>query len=107
MGLDISLEEMQLCPVFESSTTHNLVPMASEAGLYQCLWHPDDNGITKASQLTPLLKEGLLLLKSNPEHFKRLNPSNGWGTYDIFVDFVQECLRACLDHPEAIIKSSI
>jgi hypothetical protein len=58
--------------------THNLVPMAKEAGLYNFLWHPEEIGISLASQLIEPLEKGIIRLKETPEKFKKLNPPNGW-----------------------------
>lgn len=64
--------------VFEYNITHNLNTMAGEAGIYKHLWQPDEIGITKAGELIEPLREGLALLKSDPERFKAFNPKNGW-----------------------------
>jgi len=55
--------------------------MAQSAGLYDCLWKPEENGIETAEDLIPLLVSGLEKLKANPEHFKKFEDSSGWGTY--------------------------
>lgn len=86
--------------------THNLGRMADEAGIYQCLWRPDENGISIARQMIEPLEAGLALLHSDPERFRQLNPSNGWGSYEGLVEFVTECLDACRDHPDAAVSVS-
>ena len=90
--------------VFSANITHNLTEMAEEAGIYKPLWRPEEVGITKASQLIPLLQAGLALLKSDPERFKWYNPSNGLGSYDDFVPWVEEYLKACEEHPDATVE---
>ena len=92
--------------VYDANITHNLNGMADEAMLYNCLWRPDEHGITKAEQLIPLLTTGLALLKSDPERFKALNPENGWGDYDGLVKFVTSYLDACERYPSAEIGIS-
>ncbi|MHC4618399.1 MAG: hypothetical protein ACYTEQ_11680 [Planctomycetota bacterium] len=92
--------------VYERNITHNLNKMADKAGIYQCLWRPDENGITKALQLIAPLTEGLLLLKSDPARFKKFNPPNGWGTYEGLVDFVEDYLKACEKYPDAEVSVS-
>ena len=37
--------------VYSANITHNLTKMADEAGIYECLWRPEEIGITKAGQL--------------------------------------------------------
>lgn len=104
MSLDVYLEVVRPCRIYSGNVTHNLGKMATEAGIYQHLWRPDELGITKAGQLIKPLQEGLALLKSDPKRFNKLNPENGWGTYDGLVKFVEEYLNACGENPEADVS---
>ena len=90
--------------VFTANITHNLVKMAEEAGIYECLWRPDELGITQAESLIKLLSEGLRKLKRDPERFLPLNPPNGWGSYDDFVPWLERYLIACITYPEAKVS---
>lgn len=92
--------------VYSANITHNLNAMADAAGIYKCLWRPEEIGITKASQLIEPLEAGLKLLESDPERFKFYNPSNGWGSYDGFVPWIQRYISACKDHPDADVSVS-
>ena len=93
--------------LYDANITHNLSRMASEAGIYNALWHPHENGYTKAGDIIPVLREGLTLLESYPERFKKFDSPNGWGRYIHFVPFVREVLRACEEYPDADIEVSI
>jgi len=106
MSLDVHLTAIRPTEVYWANITHNLAPMAKEAGIYQHLWRPDEIGITKANQLIEPLQMGLGKLMSDPEHFKRLDSPNGWGTYLHFVPFVEKYLQACIDNPDADIRIS-
>lgn len=86
--------------------THNLTGMAAEAGIYKAIWRPEEIGATRAMDITPALREGLGMMLSAPDRFKRLNPENGWGDYDGFVEFVKEVHEACVLHPSARIEVS-
>jgi hypothetical protein len=90
--------------VFSANITHNLGKMAEEAGIYECLWRPDELGITQAESLIKLLSEGLRKLKRDPERFIPLNPPNGWGSYDDFVPWLERYLIACITYPEAKVS---
>jgi hypothetical protein len=91
--------------VFESNITHNLVPMAKAAGLYDYVWHPEGMGIYKAKELIDPLREGLHNLKLDPEKYKQYNPSNGWGDYEGLVKFIESYLSTCYMYPEADIDA--
>lgn len=105
MSLDFSLEAVRPVEVFTDNITHNLVPMAQEAGVYDVLWHPNLIGVTYAKDAIPILQRGLSYLREAPERFKALNPSNGWGSYEGLVEFVQKALLACEEHPDAIVRA--
>jgi len=124
MSLDVCLiseptESKKICPecgneysrinrevLFDQNITHNLNKMAEAVGIYKCLWRPDENGYTRARQLIKPLTAGLKKLRSNPDKFKELDAENGWGTYDVFVPWIEKYLNACVKYPNAIIEVS-
>jgi hypothetical protein len=92
--------------LYWANITHNLAKMAGQAGIYKHLWRPDEIHMERAGKLIEPLQVGLATLKSDPERFKQLNPSNGWGNYDGLVRFVEEYLQACEKYPNARIEVS-
>jgi hypothetical protein len=106
MSLDVYLTAIRPTIVFDYNITHNLNTMAEEAGIYKHLWRPDEIDISRAEQLIEPLRAGLDLLESDPERFKKFNPSNGWGNYDGLIRFVEAYLHACEENPDAEIRVS-
>ena len=104
MELDTGGAEPYEAQLFSDNVTHNLAGMAEEAGIYEHLWRPDELGITVAGDLVAPLRAGLALLEAEPGRFRAKNPSNGWGDYCGFVEFVQKYLAACKAHPKATIR---
>jgi hypothetical protein len=92
--------------LYWSNITHNLGHMASEAGIYEAVWRPEELGITIARQLIEPLRAGIVLLKSDPERFKKFNPENGWGDYYGFVHWLENYLQACEANPEGSVHVS-
>lgn len=92
--------------VFGANITHNLGEMADAAGVYVACWRPEESDWTTAKQLISPLTAGLLALQSDPNKFRELNPSNGWGSYEGLVRFVSRYLDACKEYPEAEISVS-
>jgi len=92
--------------VYSANITHNLGKMAEAAGIYECLWRPEEVGITYAAQLSVPLSHGLQELCRYPERFLPLNPPNGWGDYEGLVKFVGNYLLACMKYPEATVEVS-
>jgi len=99
-------EESRETHVYHANITHNLTRMATEAGLYESLWRPDENRLTHARDLIELLRAGLRRLREAPLTFQQFNPSNGWGTYEGLCTFVVNYLAACEAHPEAEVSVS-
>lgn len=121
MSLDFHLErpgEPKPCPwcdgtgkepneeVESFNITHNLRSMASAAGIYMALWRPDECGITNGAGMIGPLTEGLARLKADPAQFAQFNASNGWGTYEQFVPWVERVLKACMENPDANVRVS-
>lgn len=92
--------------VFDANITHNLTTIAAEAGIYTCLWRPDEIGITHARQLIEPLTKGLTALRAEPARYEALNPENGWGSYEAFVPWIERYLDACARYPEAQVRVS-
>ena len=92
--------------VFSANITHNLGKMAGRAGIYEYLWRPDEFGIEVAEDLIEPLRVGLARLRADPEAYRELNPSNGWGCYEGLVEFVERYLDACQEWPDAKVSVS-
>jgi hypothetical protein len=120
--------------VYDANITHNLGRMAQEAGIYLALWSPGEMKapdqskaiqalwrdkqyadaraleaklpVVYASDLIPVLRDGLAKLKADPAHFEKFNAENGWGLYEHFVPFVERYLAACEANPLAIVRAS-
>ena len=88
--------------VCDEQFTGNYIPMAKECGLEKLIFSTSFD-LASAAQVVPILKKGIELLKAKPQHFKELEPSNGWGTYCDFLHSCMHALRACKEFPEAHI----
>lgn len=113
MSLDVNLEmkldtgnpkEPHTIELYWANITHNLNRMAKEAGIYDCLWRPEENGFAKAEQLIEPLRKGLQTMKDDPERFKAFDAPNGWGLYEHFVPWIEKYLEACEKHPKANVR---
>lgn len=92
--------------LYHDNITHNLTKMADRAGIYEALWRPEDRGWNQAKDIIKPLELGLKDLQSDPDFYKKENPTNGWGTYEALVAFVTNYLAACKEHPTARIEVS-
>jgi hypothetical protein len=107
MSLDVSLQEMRPCEVYSRNISHDLIPMAQAAGLYEPLWRPEEMKppVMSARALIPHLERGIERLREKPEEFQKLNPANNrWDRYEGFLEFVQAYLEACRELPNAAVR---
>jgi hypothetical protein len=87
--------------LYETNCTHNLRDMWHRAGVYDTLygaWCP-------AGELIPALEASLAEMEANPEVYRALAPSNGWGTYEGALEFLCDLLNACRRYPHARASS--
>lgn len=105
MSLDVTLTSADGTELYWANITHNLNKMAEEAGIYDCLWRPEENGITHARQIIEPLSTGLALMVTHKAQFEQFNPPNGWGSWDGFVPWCAEYLQACRDNPDALVHA--
>jgi hypothetical protein len=103
MSLDVYLEGPEGQDLYCANITHNLNRMAEEAGIYECLWRPDENGITHARQIIEPLGKGVSLLATQKGRFEAFNAPNGWGTWENFLPWCAKYLQACRDNPDALV----
>lgn len=113
MGLDIDLifevdtgNGIEEFCVFEDNYTHNCAKMAKEANIYMEVWQPEEIGLKVARDLIEPLSRGIALMREDPSRFIKLDPPNGWGSYDTFLPWLENYLAACKKYPAAKIKAS-
>jgi hypothetical protein len=101
--VDLGGESPEVFDVYCCNITHNLAPMAAEAGVYACLWHPEET--QTAGDIVPLLHKALIMMRVDPERFQRHNPANGWGSYHSFLNQIIVIRDACAKHPKAKLRA--
>jgi hypothetical protein len=110
MSLDISLtrtyDDGYVRTVMSENITHNLGHMATAAGIYDCLWRPDEHGLVHGIDLIKPLLAGLAWLRADPEYFQQYNSPNKWGLYVHFVPFVDRVLAGCMKYPDFDVEVS-
>lgn len=107
MSLDISLNRVQLTEVFSANITHNLGKMEDELSIYDFLWRPEEVPVKEAVQLIAPLKYAIKEMKNRPEHYKKFDSRNGWGTYDNFLPWLENLLKACEEYPDAKVSACV
>lgn len=105
----VPIQEYKTNEFWSGNITHNLGVMAEEClttcgdyDLYGLLWREHQAPFTGNEIYAYIanLCDCLYILKSDPKHFKKFNPENGWGTYEQLVNFVEEFIKALITMPE-------
>ena len=103
MSIDFSLSQIQKTVVFDTNMTHNVSVFWRTAGCYDAIYNSDG---MKASEVVPFLKRGYDTMVASPDTYRSMNPKNGWGNYDICIEWLGEIITACDQYPNSIISIS-
>jgi hypothetical protein len=57
-----------------------------------------------AGDCIPELRTAIADMAGNPEKYRPLNPSNGWGDYAGCLEFLRELLVMFEEHPKATVE---
>lgn len=98
MGVSIYLQDVEHGNVFQGDLTHNLKPIAKAAGIDGILWGSYSD---EASDFIDLLADGIHSLKKYPITYQRLNPANGWGSYEVLLEVAENLLEKCYQYQTA------
>lgn len=82
------------------SPTYNLALMFAKA-----LGHPiRDLAGQQAAAIIPTLRDAIAAMEDRPADFKKLDPENGWGSYEGALETLRWLLAECLQHPKAMVQ---
>ena len=97
----LSKRKMMTDEIDVGNHTYNVYPMYLRAmgnGLTDLL-----NG-KKCKDVIPILQKGIASMEDDPDTYKKMNPPNGWGTYETALEFLKEILNACETHKDYKIE---
>lgn len=101
---NVELYEYESQELYHANITHNMGRMArqieiEEHTLYDYLWSYEEiREDMLADGLIVPLTIGLSKLYENHLELLKFNPSNGWGSYEDLVNFVENYLLACIKY---------
>lgn len=84
--------------------TWNVGPMYREA-------IPEWNGFNewhglRCEDVADRLLQGIIAMRQNPEKYRKLNPSNGWGNYEGALEFLEKIEATCRKWPHLYLQVS-
>lgn len=58
-----------------------------------------------AEKAVSILGSALQHMLENKQSYLPLNPSNGWGSYQTAVEYLENFYKQCCEHPRCIIRT--
>lgn len=99
---DLGGDELATIETKHLNYTYNCGPMFGKAnngiGLSEAL----DGSIAKDAEI--LLRRVVCEMVNNPSDYQKLNPANGWGSYEGFMKFLLDFAEECRKYPNATIS---
>lgn len=102
MSWDVKLKAKREIILFQTNITYNLSDM-----YYKCidkkLGLKKLNGLSSKEAL-PIVKRAIEDMIENKEEYEKLNPSNGWGSYDGLLRDLRNLKESCEQIPDGVIE---
>lgn len=85
--------------VRQTNMTSNCAGMWDKAGATLRDWDGKS-----AIEILPALQKAIERMHADPEDFKELEPSNGWGSLPAAIEFLEGIRDACAKNPDATLS---
>lgn len=82
--------------------TYNIQPMTARAGLHSLT---ELDGML-CLEAYPIVQNVIRRMEAEPEGYRALNPSNGWGDYDGFLARLRDLAAGLARTPSAVVRVS-
>lgn len=102
MSLDIYITAKRETDIYEANVTYNLSKM-----YYKCI--DTEKGYKKldgmnCKEALPIINNAIRDMLNNADEYRKLNPTNGWGSYEGLLKQMQEMRNCCESNPDGIIR---
>lgn len=106
MSYDVSLGTYVRDRWYEIIEIGNMT--SNVAGMWR-LASPNTDGLKglhgkRAGEAIQPLSQAILRMRADPDAYVPLEPSNGWGSYQGAMDFMEQILKQCRQHPWLVIE---
>jgi hypothetical protein len=68
---------------YDKNVTYNVSSMLKRAG-----FHPNVVDGMTAVNLRPIVSNAVCVMEDNKDYFRMFNPENGWGNYELCLEFL-------------------
>jgi hypothetical protein len=102
MSLDVSIIAKRPIEIYEGNITYNLAPMYYKA-IDKDLGLKKLNGMSTQDAI-PILNNAIKDMIKNADEYKKLNPENGWGTYDGLLEQFRAMRNICEENSDGTFE---
>ena len=100
MSLDIGIKAKREVEIYESNVTYNLANI-----YYKCI----EGGLKSLNEMTckeaiPILNKAIENMIKNEKEYRKLEPDNGWETYDGLLQKFKDLRNSCEENLDGIIS---
>ena len=60
--------------------------------------------ITRAGDLVEPVTRGIVAMRADPDKYRAMNPSNGWGKYEGALAYLEWILRTATEYPDVEVS---
>lgn len=104
MSLDIYITAKRETEIYKDNVTYNLSEM-----YYKCI--DKEKGFKKldgmnCKEALPIINNAIQDMLNNADEYRKLNPENGWGSYEGLLSSLQEMRNCCENNPDGTISIS-
>lgn len=104
MSLDVSISAKREMIIYDTNITYNLADM-----YYKCI--DKEKGFKKldgmnCKEALPIINNAIQDMLNNADEYRKLNPKNGWGSYEGLLSRLQEMRNCCENNLDGIIDIS-
>lgn len=102
MSLDIDIIAKRPVSIYDGNVTYNLADMYYKA-IDKEKGFEKLNGMT-CKEALPIINKAIKDMIDNQEEYKKLNPINGWGTYEGLLKIFQDMRNVCESNPDGVFE---
>ena len=104
MSLNINITAKREVEIYERDVTYYLADM-----YYKCI--DKEKGFKKldgmnCKEALPIINNAIQDMLNNADEYRKLNPKNGWGSYEGLLKTLQEMRNCCESNPDGTINVS-
>ena len=105
MSVSVNIVAKRKVSIFDTNITYNLAPIYYKA-IDEELGFKKLKGMTCKKAL-PIINNAIKNMLDNKEEYLKLNPENGWGSYDGLLEEFKKMKECCENNSDGIFEMDI